>query len=319
MWHIREVERHLSIIDTLTAGFNRVTKRVWLATVPVLLDLFLWLGPKLSVAPVIDKTAALFRRTMDVVTPPGSPDVDFTEMLEMMIDTLRESVGRTNLLALLAWGRLGVPSATSMRPIEAGARWVIEIHEYWQMFLLQLLLLGVGLVIACVFLGILAQQVRGEDVDLVELLRRVPIYWVYMALIFVPLSMLLIFALSIGLLLGPFAVFIGVVVLWLMIYTSFVPHAVTLGGEKPIRALWSSFAVVRYNFWSTLGLILLTNMIGTGLGLVWHRLLMKSAIGTLVAILANAYVGTALTLALFVFYRERSARWHEALQQQRNT
>lgn len=318
MGWIREVKRKLGIIDTLTAGFTALRQRVWLAAVPVLLDVFLWLGPKLSVAPVIDKTAELFRRTMAAVPSPGSPDVDFTEMLEMMIGTLRESVGRTNLLAFLAWGRLGVPSATSTNPIEPGARWVIEIHEYWQMFLLQLLILGVGLLIACVFLGILAQQVRGEEPSLVLMLRSVPVYWVHMAAIFVPLSMFLIFALSIGLLLGPFFVFVGVIVLWLMIYTSFVPHAVTLGGEKPIRALWSSFAVVRYNFWSTLGLILLTNLIGAGLGLVWHRLLMKSAIGTFVAILANAYIGTALTLALFVFYRERSARWREALSQQRS-
>jgi hypothetical protein len=32
-----------------------------------------------------------------------------------------------------------------------------------------------------------------------------------------------------------------------------------------------------------------------------------------VAILANAFIGSGLTVAVFTFYRDRLAMWHEAL------
>jgi hypothetical protein len=67
------------------------------------------------------------------------------------------------------------------------------------------------------------------------------------------------------------------------------------------------------------GLVLLSNLINMGLGLIWGRLLVGSPLGTGVAILANAYVGTSTTLAFFVFYRDRFAAWHQLLQQQRST
>ena len=308
----------LGVIDTLTAAFNTVTKRLGLVIIPVFLDLFLWLGPKLSIAPVIEKTVNLFRLAMESVPTSVSPDANPAGMFEMMLDTLQNTVGQTNLLALLAWGRLGVPSVAGMRPIGSDADWVIEIAEYGQMFLLQLLILAVGLLIACIFLGMLAQTAGGEGLSLAKLSRRIGTYWLYMAAIFVPLSIALIFGLSTGILLGAFGIFIGAMILWMMLYVSFVPHAITLGQEKPLRALWSSFSVVRFNFWPALGLILLTNVINTGLGLVWHRLLMNSAIGTLVAIVANAYVGTALTLALFIFYRDHVRDRSQSLGQQRS-
>ena len=76
--------------------------------------------------------------------------------------------------------------------------------------------------------------------------------------------------------------------------------------------------VVRHNFWSAMGMILLVNIINTGLGFVWIRLLMQSTIGTVFAILANAYVGTSLSLAMFVFYRDRVGTWSPSLPQRRS-
>ena len=311
----------MSIIDTLTAGFNTATKNLVLATIPVLLDLFIWLGPKLSIAPVIGKMVRLYQRAVESLPATASPGMDAPEMFEattMMLDTLQNTVGRTNLLALLAWGRLGIPSIAGVNPIESDARWIIEISEYWEMLLFQLLIWGVGLFLACIFLGMLGQQTREERLDVVTLARRVPMYWLYMALIFMPFGIFLVFSLSTSILLGPFAIFAAVGILWLMLYMSFLPQAITFAEQKPLGALRSSFLIVRSNFWTALGLILLINVINTGLGLMWQRFLMNSVVGTLVAILGNSYVGTALTLALFIFYRDRVATQRESREQQRS-
>ena len=311
----------MSIIDTLTAGFNTATKNLVLATIPVLLDLFIWLGPKLSIAPVIGKMVRLYQRAVESLPATASPGMDAPEMFgatTLMLDTLQNTVGRTNLLALLAWGRLGIPSIAGVNPIEPDARWIIEISEYWEMLLFQLLIWGVGLFLACIFLGMLGQQTREERLDVVTLARRVPMYWLYMALIFMPFGIFLVFSLSTSILLGPFAIFAAVGILWLMLYMSFLPQAITFAEQKPLGALRSSFLIVRSNFWTALGLILLINVINTGLGLMWQRFLMNSVVGTLVAILGNSYVGTALTLALFIFYRDRVAMQRASHEQQRS-
>jgi hypothetical protein len=307
----------LSIIDTLTTGFNTVTKKPWLAVVPAVLDLFLWLGPKLSAAPVINQMVATFRQAMQAVASTGTQDANLTNMFETLVTELQTTVGHTNLFALLAWGQLGMPSIAGGRPISPEVDRVIELSSYGQMLGGELLVLAVGLLMACFFLGLLGQEVRTADPDLAGVLHRLPMYWLRMTILFVPFGIMLIILLSVSFILGVFAFFIWVIILWAMFYLFFVPQAITLLDAKPLAALWSSFAVVRSSFWSTLGLVLLVNVISLGLGLVL-RALLASPVGTVVAILVNAYVGTGLTAATFVFFRERITAWHAAQQQMRS-
>ena len=308
----------LGIIDTLTVAFTSVSKRLWLTLVPIVLDLFLWLGPKLSAAPVVDKLAAMFGRALEAAAAQSAADEAMTTMVEGTISALRETLGRTNLFALLAWGRLGVPSVAGLTPIEPGSGWIIQVSEYWQMLSLQAVIMGAGLLIACAFLVVLAKQAQGEGLDPAELSQSVVAAWFAMVVVFLPIGLFMIFSVSASLLFGPFAIFLGVFLLWVLIYISFVPQAITLGERNPLRALWTSFMVVRHNFWASIGLIVLTNLINTGLGLIWFRLLVGSTVGTLIAIAANAYVGTSLTLAAFVFYRDRVGTWGASIPQQRS-
>jgi len=312
-----EVIEPLSIIDTLSAGFGTVTKRLWVIIVPVALDVFLWLGPKLSVAPVIRDALATLQTTMRMMAPGGGLDAGMAETFQVMAEEIQATVGRTNLLALLAWGRLGMPSIAALRPVNPEVDRIIEVTSYGQMFGLQAAILLVGLLVACVFLAMLGQEVRGEGIRISTLLQSVPRYWLRLLLIVVPLGIALMFALSASLILGPLAFIVWALVLWVLLYLFFVPQAVTMAEESPLRALWSSFLVVRTSFWSALGLILLTNVIGSGLSLIWRNI-MEIPSGTVIAIVGNAYVGSGLTAAAFIFYRDRVAMWRE-MQQQRST
>lgn len=301
----------MSIIDTLSAGFSTVTRRLWIIVVPVALDLFLWLGPKLSVAPVIRDALATMRAAMGMLAPQGGVDAGMAETFQVMAEELQATIGQTNLLALLAWSRLGMPSIAGLRPINPEIDRVIEVTGYGQMFGLQILILLAGLFLTCVFLALLGQEVRGEGTAIDRLVHSVPRYWLRLLAVIVPLGVGLIIAISTSLILGPLAFIVWALVLWVLLYVSFVPQAVTMAEEGPVRALWFSFLVVRTNFWSALGLILLTNLIGSGLSLVW-RGVMGAPSGMILAILGNAYIGSGLTAAAFIFYRDRVAMWRES-------
>jgi hypothetical protein len=96
-------------------------------------------------------------------------------------------------------------------------------------------------------------------------------------------------------------------VAYILLY--FVLAAVVSDGVGLRQALWRSFNVVYRNFWTTVGLLLLTTLILWGFGLIWQRLAAASPVGVLAAIAGNAVLVTGLTAARLIYYQERSARW----------
>ncbi len=53
------MEVPLGLIDTLSSGFKVVQRRPWLILPPILLDLWLWLGPRWSIQPLADSLLRL--------------------------------------------------------------------------------------------------------------------------------------------------------------------------------------------------------------------------------------------------------------------
>ena len=302
----------MNIIDTLTEGFSQVTKRLWLLIFPILLDLFLWLGPKLSIQPVVDKMIVMLNQTMAMLPADAIPDVGTREMYEVMIEAMQATLGQVNLFALLAWGQWGIPSVAGGIPIDEAAGTVWKLTGYGGMLLAQIAIMGVGLLLAVLFLTLLAQGLRGEHRDGERLTKDILRYWLYAVVLAVPLGLGMVFLISFSSLLGPLAIFSGVLLIWLVLYLSFVPQALTLFDQGPIKAVLTSFTIVRLNFWPSVGFLLLVAVIRRGLGLIWARLLQSAPIGILVAVVGNAFVGTALALAMFLFLHSRVAMLHQA-------
>ena len=227
----------MGIIDNLSAGFRTVAKHLWLITVPVLLDIALWLAPRLSVAPVVEDLVSNMRAAIERLGSSASGDATLRQLLESMETLLKETIGRTNLLTTLSWGRLGVPGIAGMRLIEPSVDRVIEIGSYGQWLGIEVGLLLVGLLITCVYLGMLGQQVRGEGVHLGALVKRVPTYWLYMLAVLLPLGALLFGVMGSSMLLGPLSFIFWALMLWILLYVSFTPQAITMTEERPLRAV----------------------------------------------------------------------------------
>lgn len=308
----------MGVVDTIAAGFGTVARRLWLIVLPLALDLVLWRGPKFSIAPLVEKTIAWLQATATSLASQAVAGVPSMYDLNLMADMLRDTAGRINLLGALAVGRLGFPSIAGAQPIE-DAQTIIAISNPWAALGLQALFLAVGIWIASLYLSILAYPVRGASVNVHALLRESILNGLKLALVFVPLSFFVAFALSIGLLLGPLLILVGLGVLWLVFFLSLVPPAIVLAGDTPWRAIVNSFGIARLNLWPTVALLVLINLLSTGLGLIFVRWLSGNALLGLAAIVANAFVGTALTASLFIYYRDRQARLHQMLAERRST
>lgn len=311
------VDSWQAVIDSLSAGYRFLGRRVELIAIPVVLDLWLWLGPQLSVTPLVEEFVRYYEQMTGMEEMPVIPP-------EMSPQILVEASQNSNLMdALVSGSLLHVPSLLATIGSLSGNR----VYEIGNPFVAAGLFVGlsiVGLLIGVLYMDLLARRLPlgsgAKPSSLGELLRMVFRHWL-MVMIFIIAVAFLLFAGAVPVAMGSallafvspalssvlMFVYLGAVLV-ILFYLYFVTAAIVLDDLPLHRAVVQSFLVVRNNFLATLLFIVLTSVIGVGITLIVRQLTEVSSIGVAVAILVNAYIGSGLALALFVFYRTRILR-----------
>ncbi|MCP4425179.1 MAG: hypothetical protein GY803_11850 [Chloroflexi bacterium] len=304
------------ILATIAAGFDITAKQFWLTLIPVLLDSFLWLGPRLSFRLLVERAAAFLGREA------ATTGLDMSILLEL--------APRTNLFTSLSVPLLGVPAlmsgiAPEKTPLPTA---VTELESVWLWLALFVLFSLVGLLLTAVYLAQTAYVVRRREGDrfyTAVFLKQIGWLWLQLAalgisffvaatVVYMPLVIVgaVISILSQGLasiiiLMGP------VVLMWLLIYLSLTPHGLALHGRPLWRAMIESLQLIRFYMLPALSLLLLIFMIGQALD--WALLLADDGSWlTWVSIWGHAFVSTSLLAATFIFYRDRHAALFEKKQ-----
>lgn len=308
-------DNRLGVIDSTATGLDVVTQRPWLIVIPVLLDLWYWLGPQLSVAP-------LFEQIADRLAVSASEAVSNAAMDSAVaaVPSVVEALGQHfNLFSVLVAASLSMPNMVGYGgPHNLG---VIELDSWLTAAGVGAALGLLGVAIGCVYLILLVWGLDQRKADVRQLLNRAGEAWVRMvatimlALFFVVSFIVpfLFLVAMIGQLSGGAAAFLMgllyVGLIWLLIYLFFVVAAIFINRANPLRAVWYSANVVGRNFGSAVGLVLVIMVLSQGLGLVWQRLGAAHPLGMLVGITGHGFIGTALIAAALIFYRDRFRHW----------
>lgn len=309
----QEKPTRIGIIDALNRGFDAAARTPWVVGLPILLDLFLWRGPQVSAAPLVDRAVNAYAR---LLVPHGLGELGAPP--PEALEAAREALARFNLLATVMLNLVAVPSSSPVRPALGPV--VAAVEHPLPALLIVLSLEIVGMALGCVFFGALAQRVRAGSVDLRALLVRVPRFWLRFVLIMLGLLALpVVIGLPAGLLLAGMALLslpaaqavatilliaAQVVTIWLAIYLFFVVDAVVVSDLGPRAAVETSIRVVARNFWPALGLIFLSFVIAQGMFQIWSWI-SHSEVGSVVAIAGHAYIASGLAAASMVFYWNR--------------
>lgn len=300
------------IFATVGAGFDSTAKHLWLVLIPVLLDLYFWLGPRLSFAKLVEEMVSYWR---EQAAASG-----------LNVEVLLEMAPRTNLFTSLSIPAIGVPAfVVGMMPEKTPlATSRVELENIWVWALLLITLSLAGLMLSTLYFGLIARAVREQGLeadeqiptDLRQFALRVGWNWLQMLVVFmflfagmviffIPLMIIssLLSLVSGGL--GMVVLFAGPMVgLWVLFYLSFVPHGLILNERSLMRAVVESFQLVRANLMPGLGLLLL--VAGINRGMDWLLLLAEDGGWfTAVSIFGHGFVSTALVVATFIFYRDR--------------
>lgn len=293
------------MFDTLSAGFAIVNRHPWIMVIPILLDFLFWLGPRLSVAPLV-------QRAFGDGSSAGLP-ANLLEGSESAAGLI-ESGESFNLLALLALHYPGLPSLMATRESMGG---VVETANPFQAMGLLLLIPLLGIGIAALYYVLIARQVMRRDEGPERLLGRARRSWSRLiGFLFLLIGVTLLLGMPlmvVALLLGASSGLFGLVVtalwvaaIWVQFYLFFLVDAIVISDVGPLRAAKNSIGIVRAHLGSTLGLVILVWIITLGMPIVWDRLA-GSAPGTVMGILGNAYITAGLAAASMIYYRDRIA------------
>jgi hypothetical protein len=299
------VEQSPGVIETVGNAFVLLNKRPYLLIPPVLLDIFLWLGARLSLKPLTDTLVGWVQ---------GSSSVDSTT-----IDQLH-SIGKSfNLFELLAVTTPTFVTQIGADALAGASHQTIEGLQWWLLLLAGFGLLLAGLAIGMAYLTLLGFLVRGEGITIAPYssatLKNVARTYAYyllllglMLLILFPLVLLSGAMLIFGISIVPIVtLLVALAAMWAYVLLFFAQDAIVMSQAGPARAIYLSYNVVRSNFWPCIGLIVvsLVLQIGTPLALV---ALTRAPLGVPLAFILHAYILTGVAVAALLFYRDRAKK-----------
>lgn len=316
--NLEELPPPPGVMGSLRDGFYTVSSHVWLILLPLLLDVLLWLGPRLSVGTLIKPFFELAFNQMRTTLTSSSDLQRFTAYQS----TFSEVVERFNLLSLL--GRLqtfpvGISSLLAQTmPVRTplGSQDVVQITSLPGLLGLAFLFTVIGWTIGGLYFRWVSGMALGgaSRVAMISLSWAViqtlilSVIWVIgLMVIFVPMMFILTFLTMLSPLLAS-----GILLLalffsfWLIVPLFFTPHGIFVRRQNAFYSIFTSLRMARFTLPTSALFVLCVFLLSTGLNYLWSVPTGDSWM-LLVGIAGHAFITTALLAASFVYYRDMNA------------
>ena len=301
------------VMGSLRAGFDAVSSHVVLILLPVALDLFLWLGPRLSAgdlySSILSDWMALNRRA------------GFSLQNADIITQNMGMFGRFNLLNWIRTLPIGVPSLFSglvpdSLPTQTplGMQGVVQIPSMLGMLGWFLVLTLAGWIGGGLYFRWVSGITLGEKEPGVSLFRAIvqtfvlSVIWVVLLMIIlIPTVLILTLLALISPLLVNGAVLIFLIVsFWLVVPLFFTPHGIFVQKLNAFQSILSSLKMARFTLPTSSMFVFAVFILSTGLNYLWSVPSIDSWM-MLVGIAGHAFIATTLLSASFVYYHDMNA------------
>lgn len=307
------------VIGSLKAGFDVVSTHILAILLPLVLDLFLWFGPRLSLERLVNSSMA---ETLRLMRQSGGFSVDDLQRFIKFNAQISEQSGQINLFGVLRTFPIGIPSLmVDKMPIvnPLGTPDVLQISSYagWLGWLVLLTLLGwVG---GGLYFRWVSEAALGKsEADILPARAVVQtfllsILWLLMLfIVLVPLSLVFILLY----LISPSLMQIGILVLtlfsvWVIVPLFFTPHGIFARRQNALISILTSLRMARFTLPTSSMFILSVFLLSQGLNYLW-KVPPADSWMMLVGIAGHAFITTSLLAASFVYYHDMNI-WLESV------
>jgi len=313
-----------ALISCLASGFNTVATHLYLLLFPILLDLFLWLGPHFRVLNLVKPIIAdISQSAMEASTP------EIMEMLRTSEQVWTITLERFNLISLARTFPIGIPSLlTFTAPLDTpvGKATVQELSSFPVLLFFWLGILVCGLFFGTLYFDFVAQTSgnikRSQNL---KALFKLFLHSVGLSIgFFVLILAIAIPVMLVITILGLFSpnlaqivfMLILLVLLWIIIPLFFAPHGIFLFQQNAYTATLASIRTVRYTLPATSLFLLIFVVFNQGLNIIWSMAPGHSWM-TLIGITGHAFISTGLLSSSFILYL-RLTEWTKSLQKQQS-
>ena len=315
------------VIGSLRAGFDAVANHVWLIILPLALDIFLWLAPRLSV----DGLLRPFIRYMFLQARRGVEVSELDRFLETQTSLL-DLLQNFNLLSLLSKFRIfpiGISSLLAQTmPVETplGEQNVVQISSVPLLLGIIIILTVIGWMVGGLYFRWVSGTTLGQEEAGISLLRAIlqtfilSVCWLIgLFIILLPVMFILTLLAFISPLLANAAIFVILLLsFWFIVPLFFVPHGIFARRQNAFYSALTSLRLARFTF-PTSGMFVISVLIlSQGLNYLWSVPPSDSWM-TLVGIAGHAFITTAILAASFVYYRDMNVWLQTVFEQWQKT
>ena len=289
-----------SVIRALVRGFNTVANHIYLILLPVLLDVFLWLGPQVKAEPVFTPLGELLKASMQQIP-------------EDVSTLLTEFSSGFNLLTVIRTFPVGVFSlfsAALSTDTPLGPKDVIATTSVEQVLLVLLGVNLIGILLGAIYFHLVSTkslepksaQNPAQKVLNVVLLN---LAWTFVfMLLYIPIG---IVAVLLSLIPDPIRSIVGLVLMvpasWFVMFYFFSFFPLFLFNVNIWQSIKLTWKAVRFGL-PTLGwFAIVTLIISQGMDYLWRSAPSSSWMAG-VGVLGHGFIATGLLSASFIFFLE---------------
>lgn len=295
------------VISSIKAGFDTIATHITAILLPLLLNLFLWLGPRLRMNALFDLVKG---DAIQIWKAGGVSAEDIQRVLTWYNDT----IPAVNLFWLLRTLPIGIssmlfPQATSATPL--GNPSILQVGALnllgW-IFLLTLVgWIGGGLYFRSVA-WITTANKEDQRLSIARAISQtmlISIFWsILLMMIGVPIFLILALVLQFSPFIANLLVlFVSLASMWVIIPLFFWPHGVFLKKQNVITSIISSFQMARFTLPTSSMFVLTVFLLTFGLNFLW-AIPPEDSWMTFVGIFGHSFVATALLAGSFIYYRD---------------
>jgi hypothetical protein len=297
------------VISSIKAGFDVIAAHLTGILLPLCLDLFLWLGPRLRMDAWFNSFKADMMAIWKLI---GISPSEIQEMLARNETTL-SSINLFWILRTIPVGIAGliIPEADPETPF--GSPSILQVNAFTLLGWIALLSL-LGWLGGSLYFYLVAKVVAAGEIEIslrwaiVQTVMLSVVWTIFMFVFGFPAQMILLSILQANQVLGLMLVIpLSLISMWVIVPLFFWPHGIFLKRQNFLMSILSSVQLARFTLPTSSMFILTIFLLSVGLNFLW-RIPPEASWMTLVGIFGHAFVATALLAASFIYYRDMN-KW----------